>query len=114
MRFVMKHSQDVKPQKDIRIGVPSTRKKEVEAKADEPVKDSQPKSLDKAEKDNKDTDKKKDDDMIDENKIKMAENIISDAPQIPVKRLKKDKGLIERMESSKIILTEDNRQLLND
>lgn len=30
------------------------------------------------------------------------------------KVIKKDKGLIERTESSKIILTEDNRQLLND
>lgn len=31
-----------------------------------------------------------------------------------VKVLKKDKSLIERTESSKIIITEDNRQLLND
>ena len=31
-----------------------------------------------------------------------------------VKYLKKDKGLIERTESSKIILTEDNRQVLTD
>ena len=30
------------------------------------------------------------------------------------KRIKKDKGLIERMESEKIMITEDNRQLLND
>jgi hypothetical protein len=32
----------------------------------------------------------------------------------PVKRVKKDKGLIERTESSKTILTEDNKELLND
>lgn len=31
-----------------------------------------------------------------------------------VKVLKKDRGLIERTESSKIVLTEDNRQVLND
>ena len=31
-----------------------------------------------------------------------------------VKVVKKDKGLIERTESSKIVLTEDNRQVLND
>ena len=31
-----------------------------------------------------------------------------------VKVVKRDKGLIERTESSKIILTEDNRQLLVD
>lgn len=30
------------------------------------------------------------------------------------KVLKKDRGLIERVESSKVVLTEDNRQLLND
>ena len=29
-----------------------------------------------------------------------------------VKRIKSDKGLIERTESSKIILSEDNRQVL--
>ena len=31
-----------------------------------------------------------------------------------VKVIKKEKGLIERTESSKIVLTEDNRQVLND
>ena len=31
-----------------------------------------------------------------------------------VKVVKKDRGLIERTESSKIIITEDNRQVLND
>ena len=31
-----------------------------------------------------------------------------------VKVVKKDRGLIERTESSKIVLTEDNRQVLND
>lgn len=31
-----------------------------------------------------------------------------------IKMIKKDKGLIERTESSKIILTEDNRQVLTD
>ena len=30
------------------------------------------------------------------------------------KRIKKDKGLIERTESSKILITEDNKQLLVD
>ena len=30
------------------------------------------------------------------------------------KYIKGDKGLIERTKSSKIILTEDNRQILND
>ena len=43
----------------------------------------------------------------------MAESIINDEPKA-VKRIKKDKGLIERTESSKTILTEDNKQLLVD
>ena len=46
-------------------------------------------------------------------KISMAESIINDEPKA-VKRIKKDKGLIERTESSKTILTEDNKQLLVD
>ena len=41
----------------------------------------------------------------------LAQNL--DATQ-KVKVVKKDKGLIERTESSKIVLTEDNRQVLND
>ena len=31
-----------------------------------------------------------------------------------IKKIRKEKGLIEKTESSKIILTEDNRELLND
>lgn len=46
-------------------------------------------------------------------KIKQVEEtLVSMEPEVKV--VKKDKGLIERTESSKIILTEDNRQLLND
>jgi hypothetical protein len=45
----------------------------------------------------------------------MAQNVLNDAPMAaPVKRVKRDKGLIERTESSKTILTEDNKELLND
>ena len=47
-------------------------------------------------------------------KISMAESILNTTPPKEVKRLKKDKGLIERTESSKTILTEDNKQLLVD
>lgn len=52
--------------------------------------------------------------MMDTNeKIELANKILSEEAQIKVKRLKKDKGLIERKENS-IILTEDNRELLKD
>ena len=48
-------------------------------------------------------------------KIAMAQSVLGgEYEQAPVKRVKKDKGLIERTESSKTILTEDNKELLND
>jgi hypothetical protein len=77
MAFIIKHSQDIKPQKR---NVVKNNSKETEKVMD---------------------------------KISMAEQIINDTPA-PVKRIKKDKGLIERTESSKIVITEDNKQLLND
>jgi len=44
-----------------------------------------------------------------------AKVVVNDfAKSNEVKIVKKDKGLIERTESSKIVLTEDNRQVLND
>lgn len=60
--------------------------------------------------------KEKKDDVMNNEQINRAESILqnmeSAAPRIKV--VKQDKGLIERTESSKIILTEDNRQILND
>lgn len=43
-------------------------------------------------------------------KIQLANEIL-DTPS-KIKRIKKDKGLIERMESTKSIITEDNKELL--
>lgn len=77
MKFIIKKSQDIKPQK---------------------------------KKANENNEKKEE--VMD--KISMAESILDTTPQKEVKRLKKDKGLIERTESSKTILTEDNKQLLVD
>jgi len=56
--------------------------------------------------------KKKETDMVDK-KVSIAEEI-ADQLNSNVKHVKKDRGLIERTESSKIVLTEDNRQVLND
>jgi hypothetical protein len=50
--------------------------------------------------------------MTTSEKIAMAQNVLNGA--MATKRIKKDKGLIERTESSKTILTEDNKELLND
>ena len=79
MAFIIKHSQDIKPQKS-KVKYSPTITTENEEVMD---------------------------------KISMAEQIINDTPK-EVKRIKKDKGLIERTESSKTILTEDNKQLLVD
>lgn len=85
MAFIIKHNQDTRPQKT--------------------------KVIQKVSEDRKNNDKKNNEVM--DNRIKMAEEIINDTPKA-VKRIKKDKGLIERTESSKTILTEDNKQLLVD
>ena len=51
--------------------------------------------------------------VTEDNKFDMAQELVQElTPETKV--LKKDKGLIERTESSKIILTEDNKQILND
>ena len=53
--------------------------------------------------------------MTTEEKIAMAQEVLSNesAPK-RFKRVKKDKGLIERTESSMTVLTEDNKELLKD
>lgn len=62
---------------------------------------------------NKNKDTKEKDEMITKEDIERMENI-ADELKPEIKRVMKDKGLIERTESSKIVLTEDNRQVLND
>ena len=57
---------------------------------------------------------KKVNDMDTKEKIAYAKSVLSDTPELKVKKVKKEKGLIERTENSKIILTEDNKELLND
>lgn len=57
---------------------------------------------------------KTDTEMADE-RLEKIENIIgAKAPKRKVKVEKKDKGLIERTENSTILLTEDNKMVLND
>ena len=85
MAFIIKRNQETKPQKA--------------------------KAVNKASESKKNNEKKNN--KVMDNRIKMAEEIINDTPKA-VKRIKKDKGLIERTESSKTILTEDNKQLLVD
>ena len=67
---------------------------------------------DKEVKENKEV--KKDKKMADERLEKIEKIIGSKAPKRKVKVEKKDKGLIERTENSTILLTEDNKMVLND
>ncbi len=61
--------------------------------------------------------RKKKRNMDTKEKLEMAQQILNrtnDANDFQFKRIKKDKGLIERTESSKTIITEDNKELLVD
>ena len=57
---------------------------------------------------------KTDKEMADERLEKIESIIGKKAPKRKVKIEKKDKGLIERTENSTILLTEDNKMVLND
>jgi hypothetical protein len=88
-RFIIKHSQSIKPSKPI----------------NEVFND---KKLENNITENKTV-------MTTSEKIEMAKSVLTnEGNATPIKRVKKDKGLIERAESSKTILTEDNKELLND
>ena len=58
---------------------------------------------------------KKSKDMVDENKLTQLESIANgETPNSKVKVEKDNKGFYERTENSTILLTEDNKMLLND
>lgn len=90
-RFIIKKPINKKPQKRL-------------------VKNVAPKSSSAAGKENN-TEKKKST-MTTSEKIAMANEALNGGQ--PAKRIKKDKGLIERTESSTVVLTEDNKELLKD
>lgn len=51
------------------------------------------------------------------NNVEQLKSIIGDDAKLPKRRVKfekKDKGLIERTEDSTILITEDNKMMLND
>lgn len=86
---------------------------EIKPKAEENVADV----INQTETKKKNKKSKKTTEMDTSEKIKVAAEILNDTKdeeRASVKRVRQDKGLIERVESSKIILTEDNRELLND
>ncbi len=57
---------------------------------------------------------KTDKEMADDRLEKIEQIIGAKAPKKVIKREKKDKGLIERTENSVVLLTEDNKMVLND
>jgi hypothetical protein len=58
--------------------------------------------------------KNEDEKMADERLEKIEKIMNTKAPKRKVKVEKKEKGLIERTESSTILITEDNKMMLND
>lgn len=74
-------------------------------KTDESTVETQPKKENKKQKKNKD--------MVSENKLSQIE-AIAGVNSSNVKVEKSEKGLYERTENSTILLTEDNKMLLND
>lgn len=97
-RFIIKHINNVKPQKKI-VNVISEVNSSV-LKEENTLEINENKI-----EENKQV-------MTTSEKVQMAQSVLGNT-QTP-KRLKKDKGLIERTESSRTILTEDNKELLND
>lgn len=98
VKFVQKRYMDRPNGRIINSVVKSTESKPVEAESTKP---------------NNKKKSKKGNDMNTTDKFEAAEAVMDMmAPEVKV--VKKDRGLIERTESSKIILTEDNRQVLND
>jgi len=57
---------------------------------------------------------KEKDKMADERLEKIEKIVGAKAPKRKVKVEKKDKGLIERTDNSTVLLTEDNKMVLND
>ena len=76
-----------------------------------PVEIKEDKIVDDAIIENKKTKKNK---TMKLEEIAKAEELVNDINKSNVKIIKKDRGLIERTEAKKVILTEDNRQVLTD
>jgi hypothetical protein len=112
MKFIGKHLQEMKPQKSFlrsnQLNSEIVKEKEIIVDNNDEKKDEVKKTVRK--KKNKIEENKSD--MNTAEKIAMAKEILGTNDTLKV--LKKDKGLIERTESSKTILTEDNKELLVD
>lgn len=86
--------------------------KTTDKKVEEPVEEPVKKPVEKKVKENKATNTEDMNENLE--KVKALVGADVEVPKRRVKREKKDKGLIERTEGSEILLTEDNKMLLND
>lgn len=121
VRFVIKHRQEHIPVKrnisyigSKKVDIQETKPINKEEKVEEPVQAKEDISQINSEKNNKEENKVV---MNTAEKVEMANKILAQQESMPkqkVKKIRKDKGLIERTESSKTILTEDNKELLID
>ena len=115
MRFICKRIQEKKPQKSfIKYFECNEESMEVLSPCvtDSDIAEEKPKKNHKRKKNKIEENKST---MDKSEKIAMAQEILGTTKTSDsFKILKKDKGLIERTESSKTILTEDNKELLND
>ena len=122
MRFTVKKIArqmrgTVRPNEVPTVTAPKEQELAVLKPFDNVVEDLSDETLDKSKKAQK---QQKKENKLNENiqvmdtkdKIELAAEVLEMQSQI--KKIKTDKGLIERTESSKIILTEDNRELLID
>ena len=58
---------------------------------------------------------KNNEDMIIPEQISQAQELVNNMTQEPkIKKVKKDKGLMEKVATEKVVIMEDNRQVLND
>ena len=122
VRFVVKHRQEHIPVKrntsyigSEKVDIQETKPINKGEKVKEPVQVKEDISQANSEKNNKDENKKVV--MNTAEKVEMANKILAQEESMPkhnIKKIRKDKGLIERTESSKTILTEDNKELLID
>lgn len=122
MIFIAKHLQDSKPQQKISYTVRESHEevekdtnKSSDLKIQEKVFDEATETKAQVKKKSKNKVNENRSDMNTSEKIALAKEILGkNTEKSNFKILKSDKGLIERTESSKTILTEDNKELLND
>lgn len=100
-RFIIKRAMNLKPQKRVLANVAQKTAKAEPSPHKEATGASKNKQSEKQQAV-----------MTTSEKIEMANEILNGDAQ--VKKIKKDKGLIERADSAKIVLTEDNKELLKD